>query len=90
MLFFPEIIMQLMNLVISVLLYTGSGRVSRFGTSLRLGIPKGLLQRLSYALLFNILSLSGTRNAPPESENMSALANAFRRFSLGVNPKTAS
>jgi hypothetical protein len=32
--------MQLMNLVISVLLYTGSGRVSRFGISLRLGIPK--------------------------------------------------
>jgi len=26
-----------------VLLYTGSGRVSRFGTSLRLGIPKDLL-----------------------------------------------
>jgi hypothetical protein len=37
-LFFPFSIMQLMNLVMSVLLNKGSGKVSRFGTSLRLGI----------------------------------------------------
>jgi hypothetical protein len=35
--------MQLMNLVISVLLYSGSGKVSRLGTSLRLGMLKNLL-----------------------------------------------
>ena len=39
----PECIMQFMNLVINVLLYKGSGSVSRLGTSLRLGILKCLL-----------------------------------------------
>jgi len=46
--------MQLMNFVMSVLPNAGSGSVSRFGTSLRLGIlksPKAVLALLTVLLL---------------------------------------
>jgi hypothetical protein len=54
--------MQLMNFVMSVLLYKESARVSRLGTSLRLGIAEDLLLPLGATLP------SGMSNSTPESE----------------------
>jgi hypothetical protein len=65
-------------LLMSVLPKTGSGNVSRFGISLRLGILKDLPKPYGYSFLYKV-------RMPVESESYRLLANTDHRFSAGAH-----
>jgi hypothetical protein len=71
--------MQLMNFVMSVLLNNGSGRVSLFGTSLRLGILNDLL------LLPDIRHCSG-QECSSLGANLIGTGNCPPKILAGFNP----
>jgi hypothetical protein len=73
--------MQLMNFVTSVLLNSGSGNVSRFATSLRLGILKGLL------LLSDVPHCSG-RECSSLGANLVGTGNCHPKILAGYEPDT--
>jgi hypothetical protein len=73
--------MQLMNFVTSVLLNNGSGKVSRFATSLRLGILNDLL------LLPDIRHCSG-RECSSLGANLVGTGNCHPKILAGFEPDT--
>jgi hypothetical protein len=70
--------MQLINFVTSVLPKLGSGSVSRFGTSLRLGILKDLPIPCRHSLTPTVSDAYREQTQPPSGKRL-------WRFSAGVN-----